>query len=117
MNESPLPLAVRAIGTLFNLAMFLLFLAATFLFWTWGGNFLDAAGGLPDVATLRHTVLNPGYAAVALGGFAASGHAVSRILDYGAAWCCYIACFGCGWMSLLGLRWVSHFLFRRVSGA
>ena len=96
---------VRKGGAAFNAILLGAFLYAALSLYGYGTEKLEEAGG---TGHLLAALSGPSEAAA----FALSPGAAGRIASYAAAWLSLVAAAGCGWMSLLGMRWFFHAALR-----
>jgi len=110
--DSYLKSAMRWIGAAANAALALAFLYAALRLYGYGAASLSSSGGLPglDLGLLREPSLLFGSVAA----FLTEPGAAARAVGYVMAWLCFIAAAGCGWMALLGGRWLYNALARTV---
>lgn len=102
--DSYLKTAMRWAGAATNAALALAFLYAALRLYGYGAASLSASGGLPDLDARLLT--EPSLIFGAAAAFLTEPGALSRVVGYAVAWLCFIAAAGCGWMALLGARWL-----------
>jgi|HigsolmetaAR201D_1030396.scaffolds.fasta_scaffold08466_3 hypothetical protein len=94
---------LRLIGDLANAAFVICFAVATLKLWGVALSQLAAAGGMPPLSIDG-----------ALG--LLSGAGLGTVVHWILAWVSAVGAVGCAWMTVLGTRWLYHWLLRASSG-
>lgn len=115
MNKFSPFVVISAASVAFNFALLLFCLYVTYALFDFAGSRAEQVTQIIDMSMLKSMITSLDYTIAVMKQVVGTGYADDLAILLLSAWGGYVGAIAFAWMSVLGIRWLSH-LLRRVLG-